>query len=91
MKSLAVSDQKKILDLEEFFNRINVQNNRLIQIKKSIIKLLNELVKNQIIENKFEMIFKSGKKVQGLIKNLSTSHITGRIKYIKFTEIVKKL
>jgi hypothetical protein len=34
MKSLAVSDQKKRLDLEEFFNTINVRNDPLIQIKK---------------------------------------------------------
>lgn len=33
MKSLAVSNQKKLLDLEEFFNTINVQNDPLIQIK----------------------------------------------------------
>ena len=46
MKSLAVSDQKKRLDLEEFFNPINVRNTDLVQIKKNLIQLLNELVKN---------------------------------------------
>ena len=34
MKSLAISDRKKGLDLEEFFNIINVRNDPLIQIKK---------------------------------------------------------
>lgn len=34
MKSLAVSDQKKRLNLEEFFTAINVRNDPLIQIKK---------------------------------------------------------
>ena len=55
MKSLAVSDQTKRLDLEEFFNTINVRNNPLIQIKKNIIQLLNELVENKIIQNKIKV------------------------------------
>ena len=62
MKSLAVSDQTKRLDLEEFFNTINVRNNPLIQIKKNIIQLLNELVENNIIQNAVEIVLKSGKK-----------------------------
>jgi hypothetical protein len=91
MKSLAVSEQEKILDLQEFFNGINLPKNQLIQIKKSIIQLLSELVENKIIENEFQMIFKSDKKIHGLIKNLSTSDITRQIKTIKLTEILKKL
>lgn len=34
MKSLAISDQKKRLNSEEFFNTINLRNDELIQIKK---------------------------------------------------------
>ena len=62
MKSLAVSEQKKTLDLEEFFNPINFRNNDLIQIKKRIIQLLNELVETQIIRNEVDIVLKSGKK-----------------------------
>jgi hypothetical protein len=40
MKSLAVSDQEKRLNLEEFFNTINVRNDQLIKIKESMIQLL---------------------------------------------------
>ena len=49
MKSLAISDWEKRLDLEEFFNSINVRNSDLIRIKKNIIRLLSELVENKII------------------------------------------
>ena len=49
MKSLAVSDRKKILYLEKFFNTINVRNDALIQIQKNITQLLSELVENTII------------------------------------------
>ena len=56
MKSLAVRNQKKTLDLEEFFNTINVRNDPLIIIKKNLIRLLNELVDNQIIHNKVEIV-----------------------------------
>ena len=62
MKSLAVSEREKKLDLEEFFKPINVRNNQLIQIKKSIIQLLNELVENRIIQNEVVIVLKSGKK-----------------------------
>ena len=62
MKSLAVSEREKTLDLQEFFNPINFRNNQLIQIKKSILQLLNELVENKIIQNEVEVILKSGKK-----------------------------
>ena len=86
MKSLAVSEQKKTLDLEEFFNPINFRNNDLIQIKKRMIQLLNELVETQIIHNEVDIVLKSGKKKYQLIKKLTTSQITRRIKHIKFHE-----
>ena len=91
MKSLAVSDQKKRLDLEEFFNTINVRNDPLIRIKKNLIQLLSELVENKIIQNKMEVILKSGKKKDRLIQNLTTSDITRRIKYIQLHEIHQKI
>ena len=49
IKSLAVREPEKLLDLQEFFKPINVRNNQLIQIKKSLIKILSELVEDQII------------------------------------------
>lgn len=91
MKSLAVSDQKKRLDLEEFFNTINVGNDPLIQIKKNIIQLLSELVENKIIQNEVEVILKSGRKKYHLIKNLTISDINRRIKYIQLHEIIQKI
>ena len=87
MKSLAVSSKNKRIDLEEFFNTINVRNDPLIQIKKNLIQLLSELVENKIIQNEAEILLKSGKKKYYLIKNLTTSDITRRIKYIQLHEI----
>jgi hypothetical protein len=69
MKSLAVHEQEKRLDLDEFFNRVNVANNQLIQIKKSMIQLFNELVENKIIHNEVRLVLKSGKKKHRLITN----------------------
>lgn len=93
MKSLAVSERGKRLDVEEFFNKVSISipNNRLIQIKKNIIQLLSELVENNIIRNEVEVILKSGKKKDHLIKNLTTSDITRRIKYIQLHEIIQKI
>ena len=64
MESLAVSERGKRLDVEEFFNKVSISipNNRLIQIKKNIIKLLNELVENNIIQNKIAIEWKSDRK-----------------------------
>jgi hypothetical protein len=91
MKSLAVREPEKRLDLDEFFKRVNLPNKQLIQIKKSILQLLNELVENQIIHNEVGIVLKSGKKKDQLIKNLTTSDITRRIKDIKFHEKIKNL
>ena len=90
MKSLAVSKLEKTLDLEEFFILINLRNNQLIKIKKNIIQLLNELAENNIIQNTVEIVLKSGKKKDQLIRNLTLSDITRRIKYLKFYEILKQ-
>ena len=78
------------MDLEEFFNTINIRNDPLIQIKKNLIRLLNELVENKIIQNEVVIILKSRKNKDHLIKNLTTSDITRRIKYIQFHEIHQK-
>lgn len=75
MKALAVSAQEKTLDLQEFFNKINVPNKYLIGIKESIIELLKELVKDKIIHNQLEIILKSGKKKEVLITFLTASDI----------------
>lgn len=90
MKSLAVSGREKRLDLQEFFNPINCQNTALVQIKKNIIKLFNELVENEIIQNEVEITLKSGKNKDHWIQNLTTSDITRRVQYIKFHEILRK-
>lgn len=91
IKSLAVHEQEKRLDLDEFFNRVNVPNSQLIEIKKNIIQLLNELVEDKIIHDEVELVLKSGNKKDQLIKNLATSDITRRIQHIKFHEKIKKL
>ena len=91
IKSLAVHEQEKRLDLDEFFNRVNVPNSQLIEIKKSIIQLLNELVEDKIIHNEVGLVLKSGNKKDQLIKNLATSDITRRIQHIKFHEKIKGL
>ena len=59
MKALAVSAREKTLDLQEFFNKINVLNKYLIGIKESIVQLLKELVKDKIIHNQLEIVLKS--------------------------------
>jgi len=90
IKSLAVKNQKKILNLEEFFNTINARNDMFIKIKKNLIQLLNDLVVNGIIQNKVEIILKSCKNKNYLIQNLTASDITRRVKYIQFCEIHRK-
>jgi hypothetical protein len=44
-----------------------------------------------MIQNEVEVILKSGKKKYHLIKNLTTSDITRRIKYIQLHEIIQKI
>jgi hypothetical protein len=84
-----MSAQEKTLDLEEFFNKINVRNDQLIKIKESIIQLLKELVKEKIIFDHLLIELKSGKKKEVSIKSLTTFNITRRIKNLRFTEKIK--
>ena len=90
LRALAVENQEKILDLEEFFNTVSVPNKRLTQLKLDLIQLLVELVKSNIIRNEIEIVLKSGKKRSALVGFLTTSDITRRVKHIKFYEKVKK-
>lgn len=62
----------------------------MIQIKKNLIRLLNELVENEIIQNEVLIVLKSYKNKDRLIQNLTTSDITRWIKYIQFHEIHRK-
>lgn len=89
IKALAVKNRKKILDLQEFFNAINVSNKRLVAIKVSIIYLLEELVKDSVIHNKIEILFKNNKVKEVSVESLTVSSITRRIRYLKFTENIK--
>ena len=71
MKYLAVHEQEKRWDREELCKRGKVANNQLIQIKKSIIQLLNELVENKIIHNEVRLVLKSGKKKRPVDKKFN--------------------
>ena len=89
IKALAVNGQKKLLNLQEFFNTVNVSNKHLVKIKENLIRLLKELVKNQIIYNRLEITLKNDKKKNVSIKCLTVSDITRRVKYLEFTENIK--
>lgn len=58
--------------LQDFFNRINVSNKHLINIKEHTIQLMMELVKYKIINNQLEIILKNSRKEAVLIKSLTT-------------------
>ena len=90
MKSLAVHAQEKKFNLDKFFDQVNVPNKQLIKIKKNIIQLLNELVENRIIDDEIVLVLKSNGKKDQLIKKLTTSDITRRIKYIEFNEKIQR-
>ena len=62
MKSLAVHAQEKKLNLDKFFDQVNVSNKQLIKIKKNIIKLLKELVEDRIIDDEIVLVLKSDEK-----------------------------
>ena len=89
IKALAIKNWKKIVDLQEFFNAINISNKRLIAIKGSIISLLKELVKDNVIHNQIEILFKNNKVKEVSVESLILSSIIRRIKYFKFTENIK--
>ena len=89
IKSFAIIEYEKELNLEEFFNSIQIQNKHLKKVKLKLIELLKILVQLEIIENRIDIFSKKGKQVCCYIKDLKMSQITKRIKVIKFYEIEK--
>lgn len=61
MHSLAVHNQQKTFNLQELFSQISVLNTRMIEIKKDLIQLLQELNQQQRIKSKLQLISKNGK------------------------------
>ena len=88
IQSLSVKDLQKKLDIQELFERVRVSNSRMVQIKEKLIPLLQELVEEKSLRPEIQIISKSGKKKYVQIKNLTSSSITRRIKYLKFNEII---
>jgi hypothetical protein len=83
-----VKDQQKKLDIQELFERVSVSNSRMVRVKEKLIQLLQELVENKSLRPEIQIISKGGKKKHVQLKNLTSSIITRRIKYLKFNEII---
>lgn len=88
IQSLSVKDLQKKLDIQKLFERVRISNSRMVQIKEKLIQLLQELVEEKSLRPEIQVISKSGKKKYVQIKNLTSSSITRRIKYLKFNEII---
>jgi hypothetical protein len=89
LRALAVNEQEKVLNLENFFNGINANSNQRLKIKKSLLQLLQELVKVNIISDDLIIVLKSNNEKKVSIKSLTNLDITRRIKYLKFMEKIK--
>lgn len=83
-----MKDQQKKLDIQELFERVSVSNSRMVRVKEKLIQLLQELVENKSLRPEIQIISKGGKKKHVQLKNLTSSSITRRIKYLKFNEII---
>lgn len=82
-------DQKKTFDFQEFFDQVSVKSSHMIQIKKSMIQLVDELVEEELIQLELQIIYKNWKKRQIRIEELTNCIISKRIQYFKFNEIIK--
>lgn len=67
-----------------------IRNYRMVQMKENFIELLQELVEKKSLGPEIQIISKSGKKKHMQIKNLTSSSITRRIKYLEFNEIIHR-
>jgi hypothetical protein len=56
IKSLAVNDQEKILDLQECLKRLRVSNKKRTQLKQMIIEAIYHKINNQLIQPQFKII-----------------------------------
>ena len=89
LKALAVSDQEKTMNMEQYFNEINICSDQLPKIKENIVQLLKELLENKIIYDHLIIEFKSNRREEVSIKSLIAFDLSRRIKYLRFVENIK--
>lgn len=74
--SLSNPNLKKEFHTEQFFQQFNKAKKSIIDLKRLLITLLNQLYKSGIIYSKIKIIFKNGETQLTQIKNLKTITVT---------------
>ena len=85
---IAVQSAKKLFPLSEFLSQIKLSNSKLIQIKKDLIFLIQEIGQEGVIQDKIEIIAKHKRaSVKYLnIDQLEVKHLNQRVAYLIFYE-----
>lgn len=85
IQSFCVDSLKKILFVQEILQEYNISNQRKTKIKQILIKYLQQLACDDLIEEKVVLILRKGDSNSFLIHNLRPSHLT-KASQIVFTE-----
>jgi hypothetical protein len=88
MRCIAVQSAKKLFPLSEFLSQIKLSNSKLIQIKKDLIFLIQEIGQEGVIQDKIEIVAKHKRaSVKYLnIDQLEVKHLNQRVAYLIFYE-----
>ena len=86
IQALATNEKVKIFNLESLFKKVSRNSKSTIQMKKSIIQLLNKLVEQNSIEPELKTISKTNRIKTLDIQELDISKINRTIHFIEFIE-----
>ncbi|MFT5250287.1 MAG: hypothetical protein ACI93P_002022 [bacterium] len=89
MLYMSVQSLKKIFPLSEFLLQIKLSNSKIIQVKKDLILLIQEIGQEGIIQDKIKIIpkHKPGSVKYLNIHQLEIKHLNQRVAYLVFYEI----
>jgi hypothetical protein len=88
MRCIAVQSTEKLFPLSEFLLQIKLSNSKLIQVKKNLILLIQEIGQKGVIQDKMKIIPKHKRaSVKYLnIDQLEVKHLNQRVAYLIFYE-----
>ena len=88
IRCIAVQSVEKLFPLSEFFLQIKLSNSKIIQVKKDLIFLIQEIGKEGVIQDKIKIIPKhKGASVKYLnMDQLEVKHLNQRVAYLIFYE-----
>lgn len=86
IKAISVKGTKKIFYLSNFLQHLKLSNKKIVKVKEDLIFLIQEVVKEGIIQNKIRLVHKNNQSQHFDHDKLNPKQLNRRIEYLIFYE-----